>query len=266
MDSTSIVKMFLLVLALACPAVKAYHNIFAVNVGGDVHIDTNGISYMKDMSTQGIREMWQPSLNLGMIPESDRPLYKTFRWSNTQLSYEIPVLDSGMYVLIMKFANDQRLPDQRVFNVILNRQHIALHNEDNFQKAGLFGAYDEIVHFEICRNGKQLHFKNELSIISKHRIPLQFVTVRHIVTVDAFAVIKGHPGEVMRYLAANSTQDIVFPRTSHCKQEDQAFKTDSMQELEKQLKLVQQYPNNKTVIIINNKFYENKEDIPDDHF
>jgi Malectin domain len=265
MDSTSFVKVFLLLHTVAFSAVTAYHNIYAVNVGGDVHIDTNGISYMKDMSVQGIREMWQPTLNLGMIPESDRPLYKTFRWSNTQLNYDIPVLDSGTYALIMKFANDQRLPDQRVFNVILNRQHVVLHNEDNFKKAGLFGAYDEIVQFEICRNGRQLHYKNELSIIHKHKIPLQFVTVRNIVTVDAFAVIKGHPGEVMRYLTTNATDEIVFPRTSHCMQEDQAFKTDSIQELEKQLKLVQQHPTNKTVIIINNKFYENKEDIPDEH-
>jgi hypothetical protein len=71
--------------------------IFAVNCGGESHIDSN---YLKT----GITSDYGRSSIINRVPTDDMTLYQTERYDLQKFSYEIDLIDDGDYVLWMKFA------------------------------------------------------------------------------------------------------------------------------------------------------------------
>lgn len=78
--------------------------IFAVNCGGNVHIDVNGVRYEADFNNIGIASSHGLNLILHRTPEQDAILYQTERYDTSSFSYEFPMPRDGDYVLHLKFS------------------------------------------------------------------------------------------------------------------------------------------------------------------
>lgn len=80
--------------------------IFAINAGGDVHIDSLGIRYDKDPlhNKIGVSSDYGKSLVIRRVPEKDFELYQVERYHQNSFGYEIPIIEDGDYVLILKFC------------------------------------------------------------------------------------------------------------------------------------------------------------------
>lgn len=78
--------------------------IFAVNCGGDAHIDSNGIHYQKDWLKVGYASEHGRNLNIRRIPPQDQILYQTERYHVANFAYDVPVKSDGDYVLVLKFS------------------------------------------------------------------------------------------------------------------------------------------------------------------
>ena len=82
----------------------------------------------------------------------DAELYQTERWAGEDFSYDIPVPNSGKYVLVLKFSEVYfNSPNEKIFNVALGKQNIVNHL-DVFSKVGKAIAYDEFIEFELKNN------------------------------------------------------------------------------------------------------------------
>ena len=80
--------------------------IFAVNCGGDAHVDSNGIRYQKD------------SLEIGRVSDLDAVLYQTERYHHANFGYDIPITEDGDYVLVLKFCEVYfNSPGMKVLNI-----------------------------------------------------------------------------------------------------------------------------------------------------
>ena len=109
--------------------------IFAVNAGGDSHVDIYGIKYQKGTNffvyinspvlifvnrsnimipffnvdplegkTGIASDYGRQYLNIGRVPEPDAILYQTERYHHSSFGYDIPVSEDGDYVLVLKFC------------------------------------------------------------------------------------------------------------------------------------------------------------------
>jgi Malectin domain len=78
--------------------------IWAVNCGGDMHVDTNGVRYQKDVSKVGYASEHGRSLNIRRIPPPDMILYQTERYHTSNFAYDVQIREDGDYVLVMKFS------------------------------------------------------------------------------------------------------------------------------------------------------------------
>lgn len=80
--------------------------IFAVNAGGDVHVDSLGIKYEKDPlhNKVGVASDYGKSLAIRRVPEKDFELYQVERYHQNSFGYEIAIIEDGDYVLILKFC------------------------------------------------------------------------------------------------------------------------------------------------------------------
>ena len=65
------------------------HIIFAVNSGGEAHIDSNGIRYRKDYLKSGIASDYGRNSNINRVAREDMIIYQTERYDLQKFSYEI---------------------------------------------------------------------------------------------------------------------------------------------------------------------------------
>lgn len=89
-----------------CGAFDPSKVIYAVNAGGDVHVDSLGIKYDKDPlhNKVGVSSDYGKSLAIRRVPEKDFELYQVERYHHSSFGYEIPVIEDGDYVLVLKFC------------------------------------------------------------------------------------------------------------------------------------------------------------------
>lgn len=128
--------------------------IYAINCGGEAHLDSYGIRYERDPlhGRIGIASDYGKRLLIGRVPPNDYILYQTERYHTNTFGYDIPVNSDGDYVLILKFCEVYfNAPDQKVFDVVLNGDHTIVADLDIFEKVGRGVAHDEYVPFKISK-------------------------------------------------------------------------------------------------------------------
>ncbi|KAG2470987.1 malectin [Polypterus senegalus] len=170
--------------------------IWAVNAGGEEHIDSHGIRYRKDPLEGKVGKASDYGMRLPILrsnPE-DQILYQTERYNEDTFGYDIPVREEGDYVLVMKYAEVYfAQSQQKVFDVRLNG-HIVVKDLDIFEKVGHSTAHDEIVPFSI-KKGK-LSVQGEVSTFNG-KLSVEFVKGYYDnPKVCAFYILKGTPDDV----------------------------------------------------------------------
>ena len=79
--------------------------IWAVNCGGDAHVDEYGIVYMRDpLQRIGVASDFGRSLLIQRVAPPDQILYQTERYHTQSFTYEVPISRDGSYVLVLKFC------------------------------------------------------------------------------------------------------------------------------------------------------------------
>jgi len=79
--------------------------IWAVNCGGDSHVDENGIAYMRDpLQRVGVASDFGRSLLIQRVAPADQLLYQTERYHTQSFMYDVPISRDGDYVLVLKFC------------------------------------------------------------------------------------------------------------------------------------------------------------------
>uniref|UniRef100_H2ZEL9 Malectin domain-containing protein n=1 Tax=Ciona savignyi TaxID=51511 RepID=H2ZEL9_CIOSA len=127
--------------------------VYAVNAGGENHVDSNGISYLADPIQVGTNSDYGRRQSISRAQPEDGLLYQTERWHDSSFSYNIPVKDDGDYVLVLKFAEVYFYgPNLKVFNIQLN-DHSIVQDLDIFNLVGHSTAHDEIIPLSI-KKGK----------------------------------------------------------------------------------------------------------------
>ena len=97
-------------LLLLCSTVASFANsgevIYAINAGGEAHIDYWGVHYDKDPLTGkvGTASSFGKQLVIGRVPAEDQILYQTERYHHSTFGYDIPIEEDGDYVLVLKFC------------------------------------------------------------------------------------------------------------------------------------------------------------------
>ncbi|XP_075251432.1 malectin-B-like [Convolutriloba macropyga] len=184
---------FLLLLSLVTSS-QALEVMWAVNCGGHHHIDENGIQYLEDPLRTGIASDYGKALSIQRVSRHDAILYQTERYHTNSFSYEVNLPD-GDFVLVMKFAEVYFTSSrQKVFNIMLNDQHVVVRDLDIFDKVGLGRAHDEIIPFTI-RNGK-LVVINEASTFN-NVLRVTFVKTHYDnPKINALYIIRGRADDV----------------------------------------------------------------------
>lgn len=90
--------------ALLCRCLDKEDVIFAVNAGGDAHVDSYGILYQRDFNRIGTESDYGKKLSIQRVKPHDQILYQTERYSQTTFGYDIPVMQDGDYVMVLKFS------------------------------------------------------------------------------------------------------------------------------------------------------------------
>ncbi|XP_020282136.1 malectin-B [Pseudomyrmex gracilis] len=167
--------------------------IYAINAGGDRHVDSYGIRYAKDplMGRVGTASDYGKQLIIGRVNTMDQILYQTERYHHSTFGYDIPISKNGDYVMILKFCEVYfNSPNMKVFDVVLNGDHTVVTDLDIFERVGRGVAHDEYVPFRV-QDGK-LIYNDEESDILAGKIRVEFIKgYRDNPKINAIAVIKG---------------------------------------------------------------------------
>ncbi|KAM9858805.1 malectin isoform 1-T2 [Aulostomus maculatus] len=148
--------------------------IWAVNAGGEAHVDVHGIHFKKDPLEGKIGKASNYGVRLPILRSSqeDQILYQTERYNEDTFGYDIPIREEGDYILVMKYAEVYfAQSQQKVFDVRLNG-HVVVKDLDIFDRVGHSTAHDETVSFSI-RRGK-LSVKGEVSTFNG-KLMVEFV-------------------------------------------------------------------------------------------
>ncbi|XP_071880269.1 malectin isoform X2 [Anas platyrhynchos] len=80
--------------------------VWAVNAGGDAHVDVNGIHFRKDPLEGRVGRASDYGMKLPILRSNaeDQILYQTERYNEETFGYEVPIKEEGDYVLVLKFA------------------------------------------------------------------------------------------------------------------------------------------------------------------
>ena len=79
--------------------------VYAINCGGGIHTDSNGILYQEDsLEHEGISSDYGLGVGIQRISQQDQLLYQTERYSTSNFVYNIPITEDGTYVLVTKFS------------------------------------------------------------------------------------------------------------------------------------------------------------------
>ncbi|XP_058453737.1 malectin-A [Malaya genurostris] len=169
--------------------------IFAINAGGDAHVDSNGIKYARDplMGKVGTESDYgKQLLMINRVKPNDELLYQTERYHHDTFGYDLPVAGDGEYVLILKFCEVYfNAPNMKVFDVLLNNRHMVVSDLDIFSLVGKGTAHDEYVYFTVSRG--RLYFKEEDSEIRGGKVKLEFLKgYKDNPKINAIVLIKGY--------------------------------------------------------------------------
>lgn len=95
-----------LLFVLCVQSLQSLEVIYAINAGGETHIDSYGIRYTKDPLTSkvGTGSDYGKQLIIGRINAVDQVLYQTERYHHSTFGYDIPISKDGDYVMILKFC------------------------------------------------------------------------------------------------------------------------------------------------------------------
>ncbi|XP_064461226.1 malectin-B-like [Ornithodoros turicata] len=188
--------MFLVIFLIATtsfdPVTSLGEVIYAINAGGEEHVDMHGIKYKRDplFGKIGTASDYGKLLVIGRSPRSDQILYQTERYHTGSFGYDIPVNKDGDYVLVLKFSEVYfESQGRKVFDVVLNGQHTIVSDLDIFSKVGKGVAYDEHVAFSI--KGNKLHINGEEST-HDGKIKVEFIKgYKDNPKVNAIYVMRG---------------------------------------------------------------------------
>lgn len=171
--------------------------IYAINAGGEAHIDTHGVHYRRDPlhGKIGTASDFGKQLIIGRVARSDQILYQTERYHHATFGYEIPVNKDGDYVLVLKFSEVYfSSPGMKVFDVVLNGVHTVVSELDIFSKVGKGVAHDEYVPFKV--KGNKIIVNSEESA-HDGKIKIEFVKgYRDNPKVNAILVMRGTVNQV----------------------------------------------------------------------
>ena len=78
--------------------------IWAVNCGGDDHVDVYGVHYQRDSLRAGFASDHGKNIGIRRVAPPDQILYQTERYHTSTFSYDVPVRSDGEYVLVLKFS------------------------------------------------------------------------------------------------------------------------------------------------------------------
>ena len=78
--------------------------VYAVNCGGEPHVDVLGIAYDRDPSRAGTASDYGKQLLIGRVAPHDQILYQTERYHTATFGYDIHVHEDGWYLLVLKFS------------------------------------------------------------------------------------------------------------------------------------------------------------------
>ncbi|XP_050548398.1 malectin-A-like [Daktulosphaira vitifoliae] len=161
---------------LPCYCLNKEDVIFAVNAGGDAHVDSFGILYQRDFNKIGTESDYGKKLSIQRVKHHDQILYQTERYSHTSFGYDIPIMQNGEYVMVLKFSEVYFTNSGlKVFDVILNNQHIIVPQLDIYDKVGFGAAHDEYIEFKV--DGSTLYWRGEMSEIKSNLIRVDFIKV-----------------------------------------------------------------------------------------
>ncbi|CAK9303281.1 unnamed protein product [Gordionus sp. m RMFG-2023] len=166
--------------------------VYAINCGGEAHVDLDGIQYMKDPSKVGIDYISKKPID--RVNKHDAILYQSERYHHSSFGYDIPIKEDGDYVLVLKFSEIYfTKPYQKIFNILLNDENV-VSGLDIYDRAGFCIAHDEIVPFTISRN-KLLVNDKQIDIDGSITLTLE-KTKYDNPKLNAFYVMKGKPEDI----------------------------------------------------------------------
>lgn len=178
--------------------------IYAVNAGGEAHVDSQGIKYARDplMSRVGTdSDYGKQLLMINRVKPNDEILYQTERYHYETFGYELPIPGDGEYVLILKFCEVYfNAPNMKVFDVQLNNRHTVISDLDIFALVGKGTAHDEYVYFTVSRG--KLYFKEEESEVRAGKVKVDFVKgYKDNPKINAIVLIKGYDESTLPQLS-----------------------------------------------------------------
>ncbi|XP_040579216.1 malectin-B [Lepeophtheirus salmonis] len=185
-------KMYLALLFLLTTEVKALGEIvYAVNCGGDAHVDIYGIKYGKDPNKIGTNSDYGKQLVIGRVHPHDQTLYQTERYHTATFGYDIDVTSDGWYLLVLKFSEVYfSAPNMKVFDVVLNGDWTISSDLDVFENVGRGVAHDEYIEFMV-KDGK-IHYEGDESEITRGKIRVEFIkSYRDNPKINAIVLMKG---------------------------------------------------------------------------
>ncbi|TRY70405.1 hypothetical protein TCAL_17318 [Tigriopus californicus] len=164
---------------------------YAVNCGGEAHIDVFGIHYQKDQNRVGTASEYGKQLIIARVPPPDQILYQTERYHTGNLGYDIPVERDGWYLLVLKFSEVYfHAPNMKVFDVILNGDLTIATDLDIYERVGRGVAHDEYIEFEV-KQGRIL-YEGEESELTRGQMRVEFIkSYRDNPKVNAIVLMRG---------------------------------------------------------------------------
>jgi Malectin domain len=204
-------KCVILILIMAT-TVNAFEQIYAVNCGGKESLitDSDGISYQPHIP-RGFEWGWQDYMDMGEVPESNRPIYEQIDESynfTSSLKYDIPLLNDGLYLLITKFSTgrEQKFATQ---SMTLNNE-IQLHS--NVDLFTLCGGSRKICdeYFYFCVTGQTLYYQNASTVIRNEKISIEIRPGKLRATIAGIVLLKGQFGERQKLVASAKKEQMFF--------------------------------------------------------
>lgn len=185
----------LLLLFIYCEQASSIGQVmYAINAGGDAHTDSFGIRYERDplMGKIGTASDFGKQLVIGRVSQNDQILYQTERYHHSTFGYDIPIVEDGDYVLVLKFSEVYfNAPNMKVFDVVLNGDHTIVADLDIYDNVGRGVAHDEYIPFSVNRG--RLLCSEEESDIRGGKIRVEFIKgYRDNPKINAIYVMKGN--------------------------------------------------------------------------
>eukprot|EP00095_Tigriopus_kingsejongensis_P008738 maker-scaffold2706_size13069-snap-gene-0.7 protein:Tk08738 transcript:maker-scaffold2706_size13069-snap-gene-0.7-mRNA-1 annotation:"kiaa0152 homolog precursor" len=164
---------------------------YAVNCGGDDHVDVHGVHYQRDTNRVGTASDHGKLLVIERAPPPDQVLYQTERYHTGNFGYDIPVEQDGWYLLVLKFSEVYfNAPNMKVFDVILNGDLTIAADLDIYERVGRGVAHDEYIEFEV-RDGR-IVYEGEESELTRGQMRVEFIkSYRDNPKVNAILLMRG---------------------------------------------------------------------------